>query len=102
MMTPEPTCSPCAVITFSLTTAGSTFAIATSCCVCKALLLPEETDEAVVVGIVLLLLPAANSHPANKPMPKTMSSTNASTMRVPLEPCCRCGGVGVDGGAEGV
>ena len=103
IITPEPICSPCVVVTSSSTTAGSIFAIAASCRVS----IVEPLDEVVVVVTadlvvvaVLLVLPVllpAYSNPANSPTPKIMASTSVKSRIAPPRPCRFCGGSGAFG-----
>src|SRR5437879_3356080 len=97
IITPEPICCPCAVVTLSSTTAGSIFAIAASCWV-SIVVLPVEVADAVVtdcavVAVLLLLLPV-NSHPAKSPTPKMRASTSVRSSIAPARPGRLFGGVG--------
>src|SRR5947207_7412472 len=94
MITPEPICWPCEVVTFSSTTDGSILAIAASCCVCG---IASVYDGDLVAEVVLALrLPPANCQPANRPTPKITASTSASSTIAPE----RRGRFGGDGGAS--
>src|SRR5947209_8076226 len=103
IITPEPICSPCAVVTFSSTTAGSIFAIAASCCVCNAVPLDDVAD--AVAGacdvMLVLLLPLENSQPANKPTAKIEASTSVRSTIAPVRPGRFRGGGGETCGPEG-
>src|SRR5215469_513603 len=96
IMTPEPTCSPCAVVTLSSTTAGSTLAMAASCRA-SSVVLPVDVAVAVAAFDVvpaLLLLLLVNSQPANRPTPKMRASTSVRSTIAPARPGRLRGGVG--------
>src|SRR5437660_9368876 len=101
MMTPEPICSPCTVVTLISTTAASIFAMAASCRVSNVVPLDDVAVAAAtafdVVLVLLLLL--VNSRPANRPTPKMRTSTKARSTIAPPRPG-RLGG-GADSGPEG-
>src|SRR5437667_411035 len=95
IMTPEPICCPCDVVTSSSTTAGSIFAMAASCCVSMVFALDEEpfdcacevdddvtTDD--VVPVLLWLL--ANCQPANRPTPKMAAITSVRSTIAAVRP----------------
>src|SRR5258708_3110685 len=89
IITPEPICCPCAVVTSSSTTAGSTFAITVSCWASSVVPLDDVADAVAVVCDVVfavLLLPLANSHPENKPTPKMSASTSVRSRIAPPRP----------------
>src|SRR5579859_5067842 len=98
MMTPEPICSPCAVVTLSSTTDGSIFAMAASCAACTFELLDEvDVDVAVDValaGVAALLLLFENSQPENRPTPNMRARTSERSTIAPVRPGRLRGGVG--------
>src|SRR5579859_272970 len=98
MMTPEPICSPCAVVTVSSTTDGSIFAMAASCAVSRLALL-DDVDVEVAVdvafdGVVALLLLFENSQPENRPTPNMRARTSERSTIAPARPGRLRGGVG--------
>src|SRR5256714_1455916 len=103
IITPEPICSPCAVVTLSSTTAGSTFAIAASICVCNDVLLDDVADAVAEAcdAVLVLLLPLVSSQPANKPTPKIKASTSVRSTIAPARPGRFRGGGGATWGSEG-
>src|SRR5438034_4899696 len=97
IITPEPICCPCAVVTLISTTAGSIFAMAASCSVSNVVVPDVVVDAAdaadavaaafdVVLVLVLLLLLLVNSHPANRPTPKMMASMKVRSSSAPARP----------------
>src|SRR5712692_4361447 len=104
IITPEPICCPCAVVTWSSTTAGSILAMAASCSVSNVVTLDEVADAVaatVDVVLVLLLLLLVNSHPANRPTPKMSTSTRVRSTNTPARPGRLRGGVGEACGPAG-
>src|SRR5712691_10898180 len=96
IMTPEPICPPCAVVTLSSTTAGSIVAMAASCWDCIDVPVDEEAVDvatAFVVVLALLLL-CANSQPENRPTLKMRASTSVRSMIAPGRPRRFRGGIG--------
>src|SRR2546421_967295 len=95
IITPEPICSPCTVITLISTTAGSIFAMAASCCASNVPLDDGAVAVTTVLDVVLvLLLPLVNSRPANRPTPKMRASTKVRSRIAPARPGRFCGGGG--------
>jgi len=92
IITPEPICCPCAVVTLISTTAGSIFAMAASCSVSNVVVpdvVVDAADAAAAafdVVLVLLLLLLVNSHPANRPTPKMMASVKVRISSAPARP----------------
>src|SRR5438132_13725092 len=88
IITPEPICSPWAVVTSSSTTDGSILAMAASCWACSDVALEELADELVPVCVVVLalLLACAYSHPENRPVPKMTARTSARSTMAPAGP----------------
>src|SRR2546421_8699730 len=88
IITPEPICSPFAVVTSISTTAGSILAMAASCWAWSDVALEELADELVPVFVVLLalLLACAYSHPENRPVPKMTARTSARSTMAPAGP----------------
>src|SRR2546423_352919 len=84
IITPEPICSPCAVVTSSSTTDGSTLAMAASCWACSDVVLEDVAVE--VVPAVVVVLACANSHPENRPVPKMRARMNAKSTMAPAGP----------------
>ncbi len=104
IITPEPTCCPCTVVTLSSTTDGSILAIAASCCVSNVVALDVVAGAVVVacaVVLVLLLLLPANSHPENSPTPKMRASARVRSSIAPARPGRLWGGVEETRGSEG-
>src|SRR6266566_1973288 len=88
IITPEPICSPCAVVTSSSTTAGSILAMAASCWACSEVpldVVAVEVAPAFVVVLALLLV-CAYSHPENRPIPKMRASTSVRSRIAPARP----------------
>src|SRR6266702_2217470 len=85
IMTPEPICSPCAVVTSSSTTAGSILAMAASCWACSEVPLDVVAVELAPVFVVVLalLLACAYSHPENRPVPKMRARTSVRSRIAP-------------------
>src|SRR5260370_24527958 len=94
IITPEPICPPCTVVTLISTTAGSIFAMAASCCASNVVLLDDvavAVATALDVVLVLLLL-FVNSRPANRPTPKMRTSTKVRSRIAPAPPVRLRGG----------
>src|SRR5438477_520235 len=98
IITPEPICSPWAVVTSSSTTAGSILAMAASCWACSEV--PLDVAAVEVAPAFVVLLACAYSQPENRPVPKMRASTSARSTIAPAGPRRRrfCGGMG---GGEG-
>src|SRR2546423_6115052 len=97
IITPEPICSPCAVVTWSSTTAGSILAMAASCWACSDVVLEEVAVEVVLA----LLLACAYSHPENRPVPKMRARTSVRSTIAPAGPRRRRLRGGIGGGEGG-
>src|SRR2546423_7068546 len=105
IITPEPICSPCAVVTSSSTTVGSILAMAASCWAWSEVPLDVVAVEVAPAFVVVLalLLAYAYSHPENRPVPKMRARTSVRSRIAPAGPRRRRfrGGMGGGGSVRG-
>src|SRR2546421_7481904 len=103
IITPEPICSPWAVVTSSSPTAGSILAMAASCWAWSEVPLDEvavEVAPAFVVVLALLLV-CAYAHPENRPVPKMRASTSVRSRIAAGRPGRLRGRMGGEAGGPG-